>query len=221
MLRSRDELLISYASISIYLYIFCTTYAVWSIRVLITHRKRQYFVKRRSFLVGATIISNLFSILSFTNLFCVTPLLELLDIEHENDTIQWLSFICAMTGWIFGTFTVIAATLFLIRVWLLYFDMELSQLLKNQHWQMAINPKKISNNWFLNPYNQRRFGGNGQFLLKIGLAVCLIQRLCFVVLSLHGYTIAAVVSAVFVVFVQVKCCYRQGIVCNRICPFHL
>ena len=83
--------------------------------------------------------------------------------------------------------------------------MQLSQILKNQHWQMAIDPNKLSNNWFLNPKNQRRFGGNGTFLFIIGIIICLLQRLFFIVLSLNQLTIAAIVFTAVIGIGQVKC----------------
>ena len=47
-----------------------------------------------------------------------------------------------------------AIQIYLLRVWLLYFDMQLSQILNNRHWQIVINPMSYTNNWYLNPKNQ-------------------------------------------------------------------
>ena len=66
-------------------------------------------------------------------------------------------------------FSVFAVSLYVIRAWLLYFDMRVSQLTKNLEWRMAINPTIASNNWYLNPINQRRFGSNGIYLVLLAI----------------------------------------------------
>ena len=63
------------------------------------------------------------------------------------------------------------ATIHMCRVWLLYFDMQLSRSLQNKTWQMAIDPNIESNNWFLDSKNQRNYGRNGKRLLIYGFSI--------------------------------------------------
>ena len=78
--------------------------------------------------------------------------------------------------------TVLVITLYLgvqihcIRVWLLYFNLRISQILKNRNWQAIINPQIFKNNWYLNPVNQRRFGhGNsGKTLIIFAIVISTI-----------------------------------------------
>ena len=107
-------------------------------------------------------------------------------------------------GWICGTFANITPTLYLMRIWLLYYDTRLSHLLRNKDWQMAINPTIVSNNWFLNPKNQRLFGQNGHYLFLIGMFVCGIERLIFALLWFSGFTVFAVIEAMLIIFIKVK-----------------
>ena len=61
--------------------------------------------------------------------------------------------------------------------------MQLSQLLKNQSWQMAIDPNIISNNWYLNPENQRKYGKRGKKLFIYGFLFDIFTLfLCFIVI---------------------------------------
>ena len=197
---SHKKLLILYGTTSIILYFVSISFAACSICTVITHQKKQYFVKRRPVLVGATIVSHSMTALFCTHFGCVTPLFQIMNNEL-------LIFVSDTIGWILGTFALVSPTLLLIRFWLLYFDMELSQLLKNQHWQMVINPKKLSNNWFLNPQNQRRYGGSGMFLLVVGLIFCVFQRLCFVILVFTGFYMTAIGFSCGVIIIEAKLCF--------------
>ena len=64
-----------------------------------------------------------------------------------------------------------ASTTYLCRIWILYFDMQLSRSLQNKSWQMAIDPNIESNNWFLNPKNQRNYGRSGKRLFLYGFII--------------------------------------------------
>ena len=58
--------------------------------------------------------------------------------------------------------------------------MQLSQILKNKDWRMAIDPNIVSNNWFLNPRNQKRFGNNGHYLWFIGFCSTIIEMIVYI-----------------------------------------
>ena len=75
--------------------------------------------------------------------------------------------------------TVLDTTVQMIRIWLLYFDMQLSQSIRNHNWRMAINPTSVTDNWFLNPINQRLFGDNGKYLFFIGFCINIIEMTFF------------------------------------------
>ena len=75
--------------------------------------------------------------------------------------------------------TILDTAVQMIRIWLLYFDMQLSQSIRNHYWRMAINPSSVTNNWFLNPINQRRFGNNGKYLFCIGFCISSVEIACF------------------------------------------
>ena len=67
-------------------------------------------------------------------------------------------------------------SLYVIRAWLLYFDMKVSQLTKNLEWRMAINPTLASsNNWYLEPQNQRRYGQNGIYLVCFAIVFAIME----------------------------------------------
>lgn len=208
MLDSYNELLVAYVFTGTLLYVVSITYASCSIHALILHRKKQYLVKRRPLLVGGTVISELLPTLGLANYYCFLPLLQLLNTNAKNDNSyqfrKQMILICRISDLIFSTFFLIAPMIFLIRVWLLYFDMELSHLLKNKYWQMAINPNEMLKNWFLNPRNQRRFGGNGRVLFAIGLILGLICQLCFLILYLCQFVIPAVCFLFSTIFAEVN-----------------
>ena len=199
-----------YVTTSILLFLTSVSFTTWSIHILLQHKKQQYFVKRRPLLVGVTVISHCCVGLFGIQYVCILQMLQLLDTEQDNhnydDTVQPLRFSSDIIGWIFETFALVSPTILLIRFWLLYFDMELSQLLKNQHWQMVINPNKLSNNWFLNPKNQRRFGGNGMFLFTLGMILCLVPRPCLITLDIYGFTRPSTIFTASVIFIEAKFC---------------
>ena len=102
--------------------------------------------------------------------------------------------------WLFGP------TLFLIRAWLLYFDMKLSRLIRNHNWIMAINPFFVSNNnWFLNPKNQRFYAKNGKLLCVIGICISISETILSVILYyIFNLFFIANLLIFIVVFIQVK-----------------
>ena len=93
----------------------------------------------------------------------VHPLRIITGLNSENfDIIRrafWISTVSRMIAW----------PVYLVRVWLLFYDMQLNHLLQNKNWQMAINPFRISNNWYLNPTNQSLFGKNGKYLFSFAV----------------------------------------------------
>ena len=115
---------------------------------------------------------------------------------HTEQSIWWI-------GRFLATFAMFTPTIYVMRAWLLYYDMRLSQTLKNQHWQMAIDPNLLSKNWYLNPKNQRRFGNNGYQLLFYGFCLSLCEMSLFYLLWFSGQFIAAVTSAGFLLMSKV------------------
>ena len=148
-IASSKDLVLIYALTGIVPSSITLALTIWSIRTLLLGHKKQYFAKRSPLLVLLSIISSRFVVLSSTNSYCFQPFIHVFHEEHNMAFRQPILIASWLLGWIFGTFATILPTVYLIRVWLLYFDMKLSQLLKNKNWQMAINPNKISNSWFL------------------------------------------------------------------------
>lgn len=75
-----------------------------------------------------------------------------------------------------------------IRIWLLYFNLQISQILKNRNWQAIINPDIFKNNWYLNPINQRRFGyGNSsKNLIIVAGIISIIMSITHIALYFLG-----------------------------------
>ena len=51
--------------------------------------------------------------------------------------------------------------------------------------RMAINPGSVTNNWFLKPINQRRFGNNGKYLLLIGFCINITETTIYFMFILY------------------------------------
>ena len=103
--------------------------------------------------------------------------------------------------------TVIAllSTLYLIRSYILYFDMQHSQAMKNKEWRMAINPNHFS--WYLDPKNQKLFAKNGKNLIIIGFILTIIESgLLAMWLVAFNSVVATMIQLVSISFVKV-CTY--------------
>ena len=130
---------------------------IWGIFELREHGHKRYFVKRRLSLVSIN-LGCLFVFSINQNLH--DPILILQGGKRDS-----LLSSCFYHGFNFSMYFYVQT--YLIRVWLFICDMELSQVLKNSTWQMAIDPSAVSKNWFLDPKNQRRWGNNGKYLVII------------------------------------------------------
>ena len=106
-------------------------------------------------------------------------------------------------------------TLFLIRVWVLFFDIKLSHLIKNQTWRMAINPTIVSNNnWYLNPKNQRLFANNGKYLCILGYLESVLEvTISAIFLFVLDWRFLASVVYAFGIFVKVMYCMPGALNC--------
>lgn len=69
-----------------------------------------------------------------------------------------------------------------IRIWLLYYDLQVSKFIKNKEWQMAIDPTIESKNWFINPIHQRRFR-DCKKLIRVAMIGTVIEELIFIVIA--------------------------------------
>ena len=169
------------------------------------HWKRQYFVRRRQRLVLISLNAIYFYSVS-TNIYAIQFLLS--QVEGINE--DHLQFACLMIHlFLLSTTLGLGGTCYLLRWWLLYYDMQLSQLLKNKDWQMAIDPNIVSNNWYLNPKNQRRFGQDGKYLLRFGFTCDII--ICGSVLILrmitydsNDFNIHALPDMIFYIYCTIK-----------------
>ena len=168
-------LTISYVGLSAVTFLLLTPYYIWCCYLLYQHWDKQYFVKRRPFLV--VIQLGIAFIFLIGNAPANTTLLL---VPNHNFTEKWL----LIYFFIFIPLIIFNGTIFLNRIWLLYYDMQLSQLMKNHNWRMAINPTIESNNWFLNPRNQRLFGKNGKFLFIIGLCFTVFETGIFLIFTI-------------------------------------
>ena len=150
---------------------------IWCCIALRKHWHEQYFIKRRPTLL--LILITLGQLYSFNE--SVVPCLKI--IFDDNKAI---SFILDTLYWMLLATTTFATSLYIIRIWLLYYDMQLSQLSKNRKWQEAIVPYQIKDNWYLSPHNQRKFGGDGRYIACVlfvsnFIAVIICAALIYVV----------------------------------------
>lgn len=138
---------------------------------------KQHFVKRRPVLALIMIICIWFYLFG-VNLYGLDLLIIQIDSSIDKKMIDRL----VMTGYLICIMFIagFAATAYGARTWLLYYDLKLAQALKNKEWQMAINPDVVSSNWYLNPRNQRRFGGDGYNILRIGITIDIIFFVTFI-----------------------------------------
>ena len=141
---------------------------IWCLFLLHKHWKQQYFIKRRQFFIVAQMTGlTLWSI-------SASPFSAL--IYFYGDELKFLSnnyftiYVCAIVP-----LPILISNLYLIRIYLLYYSMELSQLIKNKNWRMAINPIKIANNWFLNINNQKKYYNNTKYLIIIAIFAVVIE----------------------------------------------
>ena len=135
---------------------FC--YWIYCCLVLHKHIDAAYFVKRRP-IFTIIFLCNVLLWLIKTN---IGAIFLVLDVANLIQVLFHIAIALIVLG--FG------ATAYLCRLWLLYFDMQLSRSLQNKSWQMAIDPNIESKNWFLNPKNQRKYGRNGKILLLYGFS---------------------------------------------------
>ena len=63
--------------------------------------------------------------------------------------------------------------------------MRLSHTLRNSKWKMAIDPNAVSNNWYLNPKNQARFGRSGKFLFIISIIYGICEGSIHAIIGLY------------------------------------
>ena len=158
-----------------------TALFIWSLIQLNRNRHSQYFIKRRPLFTISTLVGDLMILIGISIYTIFEPIANLH--RRNNNTMKIISDTLYWTGWVLASFQILCPTLVFIRIWLLYYDMQLSQLLKNQTWQMAINPEIVSRNWFINHKNQRRFGHKGIFLYFGAIILTLTSRTFFTVVE--------------------------------------
>ena len=145
--------------IIVYYFIYCGA-------LLHKHYKKAYFTKRRPMFTLITHMMLLFWTIFLNNGAYMNEIV-LSESRYKKAHNVWHLF---ETGFVLLTLG-FGATVHMCRVWLLYFDMQLSRSLQNKTWQMAIDPNIVSNNWFLDSKNQRNFGRNGKKLLFYGFLI--------------------------------------------------
>ena len=169
MIGSALRMKIGFIIFAIVTAIVSTIFFCFCLIELIKYRKEPFFQKRRPVLVLTTLIVYYFAIIADV------VLESIFDAQITNSTssrilldwIRWPMFICSY----------MVLSMILIRMWLLYYDMQLSQSLKNQNWQMAINPDVVSSNWFLKLKNQSRYGKSGKYLIIAALIIATYQNM--------------------------------------------
>ena len=178
-------------------FVFTIPTYIWCYIGLRKHWHEQYFVKRRPMLL--LILMTLGQVYSFNE--SVVPCLKII-FDHN----KIISFILDTFYWILLTLTTFATSLYIIRIWLLYYDMQMSQLLKNRNWQVAINPDIIARNWYLNPNNQRRFGNDGRYI-AYGLFILdtIAIIICVVLIYILHFDLIATIELVLWFLIQVEC----------------
>ena len=170
------------------------------------YKHKPFFRKRRPLVV----FTSTFSLLCVNCGTLILPALEiglepLLNKQWEN-VILIIGMCCLFFGFLMPT-------LFVVRVWLFYYDMQLSQLLKNQNWQMAINPNIESKSWFLNPTNQRKYGSNGKYLIIIASIIALFECVTWNICEhfINLYFVAVVLTFVLFIIKVILICIQYSI----------
>lgn len=199
---SDTSLRISHFTTAFFWLSFGTCQFVYVVYQLKKHHHEQYFVKRRPLLVVATIIGLYFCVIFAAAASCNRGLNTYS--VNNNDFVQTIWVLMFVLNWISGTALTLVANLYIIRCWLLYYDMQVSQLLRNKHWQMAINPTIESKNWFLNPKNQRIARSNGIILLIVGILAAMLERCSYVTLWFLNFQIigAAILGVLLLIKVE-------------------
>ena len=177
---------------------FC--YWIYCFLELHKHTQEAYFIKRRPLFTIICLCNVLLWIIK-TNSGAIFLFLDL------TDLIQVL-FHIAMSFIVLG----FGVTAYLCRLWLLYFDMQLSRSLQNKSWQMAIDPNIESKNWFLNPKIQRKYGRNGKTLLLYGFlsdifvfAIFYLVRVIIELMNAHEYIIYSQNVLVLYFMIKIGC----------------
>ena len=183
------------------------TFLIYCLIQLNKHKHQQFFEKRRKWLV-LTILITLFMLTVLVAVTSVKVALTDSDmLDRKTITIfSHIEYCLYFFGYLFPTIS-------FVRIWLSYYDMQISQLIKNQSWQMAINPNIESKSWFLNPNNQRKYQSDGRYLIIIAIILSLTEAVTFYVLdaicglSLLGWLISCIAILVKVEFVFVYIMY--------------
>ena len=183
--------------------IIIVSFFTWCCVLLLNHWNQQYFIKRRHVLI----LLELISALGFNGMGITVVLATLvkrvekdnIDLNLSDDTIAIIydtsQIIFCIVSISFGL------TIVLIRIWIFYYDMEISHIKKNQNWQMVIDADIINNNWFLNIKNQQKYY-NAKFLAKIGFSVDLIAITLIIILWYSGWPVLA--TMVFILCPSLK-----------------
>ena len=142
------------------------TFFIWCLIILHNHKDEIYIVKRRIFFVLLQLLLMIF--IAITDAIWLAVVRGGL-LSHPSSLYLFifniLSYFAGQLIWM----------IILERYWLLYFDISLSRLIANQSWQMAINPRATSKNWFLNLTNQKLFGNDGKYLIMAAIFWCCIE----------------------------------------------
>ena len=163
-------------------------YVSWCCMQLRHHSAEQYFIKRRPFLIVLILVCG---VGAWTEVFTI-GWRTLSKIKHVNSFEAregLLTFFILLTSEILQGLvgTLFGSTLVLIRIWLLYYDMQVSHILKNKNWQMIIDSNSIENNWYFKSKNQKRYYNNGKMLFKIGFTFDVIYFCLCWILNRYRY----------------------------------
>ena len=165
-------------------------YFSWCCVLLHRHSREQYFVKRRPFLIVIIYLCGV----GFWAQTLIAGWRTLRNIEqinsfdtdtNEDSTTFFILLMGEILNVLFGSS--FGFTLSLIRIWLLYYDMQVSHILKNKNWQMIIDSNSIENNWYFKSKNQKRYYNNGKMLFKIGFTFDVIYFCLCWILNRYRY----------------------------------
>ena len=154
------------------------------------HWNDGFFDKRRPILILGFIIP-----LAFFHVGdLIVYFIYLVIYDWRIESIYYVTYSC-----IFYPSLSMAESIVIMRIWLLYFDSNLSHLLKNQQWQLSINmtiQEEVQRTFFLNPKNQRKWASNGLFLFKIACCFWIVDVIIhsFLYLYLEKYLDSIVVK---------------------------
>eukprot|EP01083_Nonionella_stella_P279820 951774_1 len=139
---------------------------VASLQLFYKHQHKEWIRKRHKSVLIVTIC------IVFLNLFVLIPLLVFARLHYGLDPLH-LPFVysrCIITIMVASFQSLLL--LYMMRVWILYFDSGYSQALSSKTWSALINPQIFATNWFI--ANKHIYGNTNNIFIAAFVANCIL-----------------------------------------------